>query len=53
MGQKHAVAEVVRILKDVEEQLSDGYIFYCEEEVDDRLKEIAERIVNSIHLLLF
>lgn len=51
MGQKEAEAEVVKILKDVEGQLSDGYAFYCE--VDDRLKEIAERIVKSVDLLLF
>lgn len=48
MDREKAIVKVVEILKDVEGQLSDGYIFYCEDEVEDRLREIAETIVDSI-----
>lgn len=50
MDRQEAITTVVDILKDVEGQLSDGYIFYIdgEMEVEECLKEIAERIVNDI-----
>lgn len=56
MSREDAVTKVIEILIDKENTLSDGFIFYypdAKEGVEEHIKDIAEEIVNSIHLLLF
>lgn len=49
---KSQIAAVVKVLKDNEERLSDGYEHYCgcdEGEVDEALREIARDIINNLN----
>ena len=41
------IDEVVKILVEEEDNLSDGYVYYCDPE-DETLRRIAERIVDKI-----
>jgi len=42
------IAAIVAILKSVEYELSDGYSYYGDTEVDDRLREIAKLILAKL-----
>lgn len=43
------IETVIKILKNYEECLSDGYKYYCgEDQVDKTLKELATDIVESL-----
>lgn len=49
MDKEEKIEKIIGILKDVEERLSDGYVFYQDEDgVDHCLREIAERIIKEV-----
>ena len=47
-------AKIIQILLNYEDQLSDGYNYYCgdtKEDVEAKLSEIAEKILKAIRVI--